>query len=90
MFVCSSSPPNPNELKFRGIISLGCRLILAKDIRNRPTVSRKTYHVLEGSSGYSYFSSVVGVNAVKDNYNFVLAQLLVKNKGERRVYEIII
>ena len=33
-----------------------------------PTVCWKSYHALEASSGYSHFSSVGLVNAVKDNY----------------------
>ena len=33
-------------------------------------------YAMEASSGYSHFSDVVVINAVKDNYNFVVAQPL--------------
>ena len=43
-------------------------------MQTRLTVCRKANYVIESSSGYSHFSSVVGVNVFIDDYNFVVAQ----------------
>ena len=73
LFVClfpnSSERADPNELKFWMMIALG--------LKTWSTVRRKTCPAMEASSGYTHFSSIVGINVVLDHYNFVVAQSLV-------------
>ena len=66
---------NPNELKFLEMNLLGVKMVLAKKLPVSANLSPEKRCVREGGKAYCgcyHFSSVFGINAVKDHYNFVL------------------
>ena len=67
----SPKTADPNDLIFLGRISLEVQMVLGSTTSaNR---LQKTCHAMEASGGYSHFSSVAGVNAIKDQYKEVIA-----------------